>query len=143
MLDTLWSQIFLVAAVAVGLFAFWKGDEPERFGMGSFLLAWMASMLLQMDVDLYRNWQAGLFTVDLAMLIVLVALSWRSRKTWPIWASALQLLVVTSHIVFLFNPKASMTAFYTVVNLAGYGILACIGIGTFWAWQERRAAGLE
>jgi hypothetical protein len=36
-----------------------------------------------------------------------------------------------------------MLAFYTVLNLAGYGILAAIAVGTFWAWQDRRAAGLE
>jgi hypothetical protein len=36
-----------------------------------------------------------------------------------------------------------MTAFYTILNLAGYGVLLAIGLGTFWAWQERRAAGLE
>jgi hypothetical protein len=30
-----------------------------------------------------------------------------------------------------------------VINLASTGILSAIAVGTFWAWQERRAAGLE
>ena len=36
-----------------------------------------------------------------------------------------------------------MSAFIAVVNLASLGILLSIAVGTFWAWQERRAAGLE
>ena len=36
-----------------------------------------------------------------------------------------------------------MAAFVAVVNLASTGILLVIAIGTFWAWQDRRAAGLE
>ena len=35
------------------------------------------------------------------------------------------------------------TSLYTVMNLNGYLIIACLMVGTFWAWQERRAAGLE
>jgi len=30
-----------------------------------------------------------------------------------------------------------------VMNMAGYGVLIAIGVGTFWAWQDRRAANLE
>ena len=48
-----------------------------------------------------------------------------------------------SHIVYLFDVRPPIAAFYTVLNLSSYGILLTIGIGTFWAWQERRAAGLE
>jgi hypothetical protein len=29
------------------------------------------------------------------------------------------------------------------MNLSSYIIIGCIIVGTFWAWQERRAAGLE
>jgi hypothetical protein len=28
-------------------------------------------------------------------------------------------------------------------NMANYGLLVAMAVGTFWAWQERRAAGLE
>jgi hypothetical protein len=30
-----------------------------------------------------------------------------------------------------------------VLVIASYGTLVALAIGTFWAWQERRAAGLE
>lgn len=143
MLDTLYSQIGLLPMVLVGIFAFAKGDEPERLAMGTYLLGWMAGLLLQDDRGLYSNWQPGMFALDVVMLLVLGGLAWKFHRNWPIWAASLQLLIVMSHIVTLFDLRPGMTAFYTILNLAGYGILIAIGLGTFWAWQERRAAGLE
>lgn len=143
MLDTLYSQIGLLPAVLVGIFAFWKGGEPERFGMGAWVLGWMAAMLIQPDTRLYVGFQWGLFVLDIAMLLVLTALAWRYRRSWPIWAAACQTVILTAHIAFPLVNAAPIEAFYTVLNLAGYGILIAIGVGTFWAWQDRRAAGLE
>ena len=77
------------------------------------------------------------------MLLVFGGLAWKFHRTWPIWAASLQLIIVMSHLVILFGLRGGMMSFYTILNLAGYGILAIIGLGTFWAWQERRAAGLE
>ena len=143
MLDTLYSQIGLLPMVLVGIFAFVKGDEPERFAMGAYLLGWMASLLLQDDTGLHSAWQPGMFALDILMLLVLGGLAWKFKRTWPVWAASLQLIIVMSHIVILFDLRSGMTAFYTVMNIASYGILVAIGLGTFWAWQERRAAGLE
>ena len=143
MLDTLYSQIGLLPMVLVGIFAFTKGDEPERLAMGAYLLGWMAGMLIQSDSGQGVSWQPGLFALDVVMLLVLGGLAWKFRRTWPIWAASLQLVIVMSHIVALFDLRGGLMSFYTVVNLAGYGVLIAIGIGTFWAWQERRAAGLE
>jgi uncharacterized membrane protein len=143
MLDTHWSQIGLLVVVLIGVFAFWKGGEPERFAMGAWVLGWMAAMLIQGDTNLYLNFQVGLFLLDCAMLAVFITLAWRYRRSWPVWAGACQLIVLTTHLAFPLVQAASITAFYTVLNLAGYGILIAIGVGTFWAWQDRRAAGLE
>lgn len=143
MLDTLYSQIGLLPMVLVGVFAFTKGDEPERLAMGAYLLGWLAGMLIQDDGGLHSNWQPGLFALDVAMLAVFGALAWRYRRTWPIWAASLQLIIVMSHLVILFDLRPGMTSFYTILNLASYGILVAIGAGAFWAWQERKAAGLE
>lgn len=143
MFDTLYSQIGLVPMVLVGILAFTKGDEAERLAMGGYLLGWMASLLLQDDGAVQANWQPGLFALDVATTLMFGAIAWKYRLSWPIWAAALQLIVVMGHIVILFDQRPGMTAFYTVMNLASYGILLAIAIGAFWAWQERRAAGLE
>ncbi len=142
MFDTLSTQIGAVLTVLVVAFAFLKGDEPERVAAGAYVLGWFASLLIQGDgaVD---GPQWGMMAIDTIMLMVLVALVWKSRRAWPVWASALQSLVVMSHILTVVDIRPPASAFYAVINLASTGILLAIAIGTFWAWQERRAAGLE
>lgn len=128
--------------VAVCLFAFLKGDEPERIAAGALMLGWFATLLVQSDGRLY-DVPLAMFALDGVMLVVLGALAWKSQRAWPIWATALQLLVVMSHVMILIDLRPPIASFYMVMNLVGYGVLLCLAIGTFWAWQERRAAGLE
>jgi hypothetical protein len=142
MFDTLASQLGAIFVVLVCTFAFLKGDETERLAAGAYVLSWLASMLLQTDGELYAV-QWGVFAVDLAMLFVFGALIWKSRKAWPVWAASCNLLIVMSHVVLMVDIRPPMAAFISVVNLAGYGVLVALAVGTFWAWQERRAAGLE
>jgi hypothetical protein len=142
MFDTLYSQVGAVFTGLVILFAFWKGDEPEKIAAGAYGLGWFASMLVQDDGNLYGA-QWSMMAIDLVMLGVLAALVWKARRAWAVWATAMQLLVFSSHVLMLVDMRPSISAYYFVINLAGYGVLLAIGVGAFWAWQERRAAGLE
>lgn len=142
MFDTLPAQIGAALMILVGMFAFLKGDEPERIGAGAYLLAWFASLLVQKDGQLF-DIQWGMFAIDIVVLLVFGAMVWRSRRSWPVWACALQLLAVMSHIMIMVDLRTPVASFYTVLNLASFGILIAIAVGTFWAWMERRAAGLE
>lgn len=142
MFDTLYTQIGAIIVVAVLGFAFWKGEEPERIGAGVYLVAWLASMLVQSDSGLYA-WQPAIFALDCVILAVLVGLSWKSGRSWPVWASGFQLLVLMGLIVPWLDLRPPAWSYIAVVNLGTYGVLACMAVGTFWVWQERRAAGLE
>lgn len=142
MFDTLYSQVGAVFTVIVVVFAFLKGDEPERIGGAVYLVAWFASMLVQDDSQLHGV-QWGMFAIDTLGLLVYGALAWKSRRAWPVWVCALQLLAVMSHVMSMVDIRPPAASFYTVLNLASYGILVALAVGTFWAWQERRAAGLE
>lgn len=142
MFDTPASQIGAFVTVSVVIFAFLKGDEPERVGAGAYALGFLASLLTQDDGALYGT-QWGMMGVDLVMLAVLAGLAWKSRRSWPVWAAAMQSIVVMSHVLTLVDVRPPMAAYMTVINLASYGLILSIAIGTFWAWQERRAAGLE
>ncbi len=138
MVNMLYAQIGALFVVMVCLFAFLKGDEPERIGAGAYLLGWFASILFQQQFAAHALY--GLFALDSLMLAVLSALAWRTRRAWPVWASALQLLAVMSHVMILTDIRTPLASLYTVLNLTGYGVLIAIGIGTFWAWQDRKAA---
>jgi len=142
MFDTLASQIGFAIAVLVTAFAFLKGDEPERVGAGAYMLGLFASQLVQ-DKTAIHGTQWGLMAIDAVFLAVCIGLAWKSRRAWPVWVCALQSLIVMSHLLTLIDLRPSIGAFFAVINLASYGVLVAIAVGTFWAWQERRAAGLE
>lgn len=142
MFDTLPAQIGGAVAVIVVAFAFLKGDEPERIAAGTYVLGLFASLLVQGEGTVGGT-QWGLLGVDVVMLAVFVGLVWKSRRAWPVWTTALQSLIVMSHVLTLVDIRPPAWAFIAVINLASYGIMLTIAVGTFWAWQERRAAGLE
>ncbi len=142
MFDTLYSQIGAAVGVIVVTFAFLKGDEPERVGGGAYALGALASLLLQDDSQLYGP-QWGLMLVETVMLAAWVALAWKSRRSWPIWAGALQSVVVMSHVLTTTDVRPPIAAFYAVVNLASYGVLLALALGVLQAWRDRRALGLE
>jgi hypothetical protein len=140
--DTIYSQVGAAIGVLVVAFAFLKGDEPERVGGAVYGLGALASLLLQDDTGLYGP-QWGLMAVDVVMLAAWAALAWKSRRSWPVWASALQSLIVMTHILTLVDVRPPIVAFYAVINLANYGVLLALALGAAQAWRDRRALGLE
>ena len=142
MFETLVSQIGAGFAVVVVAFAFLKGDDPERTGAGVYILGLLASLLLQDTGQLYGpNW--GLMAIDTIMLGIYAALAWKTNRSWPVWVCAFQSIIVLSHVLSMVDIRPPLYAFYAIINLSSYGILVAIAIGTFWAWQDRRAQGLE
>lgn len=138
MFDTLYSQIGGLIMVAVCVFALWQGDQPERVGAGSYLLAWLATLVFQDDVDLF-SWQPLLMAIDFLVLLIFIGLAWKSRKIWPVWAAGFQVLSLMSYLIQLVDERLPSWSYLTIVNLASYGILVSLAIGAFWAWQERKA----
>lgn len=142
MFDTLAAQIGFAVAILVTAFAFLKGDEPERVGAGAYMLGLFASQLVQ-DKSAIHGTQWGMMGIDAVFLAVCVGLAWKSKRAWPVWVCALQSLIIMSHILTLVDLRPTMDDFLRVINMASYGVMLAIAVGTFWAWQERRAAGLE
>lgn len=140
MFDTLYSQIGTTIAVVVVAFAFLKGDEPERLGAGAYAVSLQASLLLHDENRLYGP-QWSLMTVDVFMLVLYAALAWKCRRAWPLWVSALQSLIVMSHLLTFVDVRPPMAAFIGVINLANYGIMLALAVGTYGAWRDRRADG--
>lgn len=142
-------DIYALAVTAVAtvvvFFAFIKGDEPERLGAGTYALIALAGALIPTDFSGRGGPMWGLMGLDVVQLAVFVGLAWYSRRAWPVWASAFQALVVTGHILMVFNLQSSsnaLVAFAAMNNLANYALLISLAVGTFWAWQERRVAAM-
>lgn len=142
MLETIYSQVFAAVAVLVLAFAFLKGDESERIAAGAYGLIILATLMVRDGGSLsVPRW--GVMAMDIVLLIVLIGLAWHTRRAWLVWAASFQAIIVTGHLLIAANLRPPSDAFATVNNMSNYGLLIAMAVGTFWAWQERRAAGLE
>lgn len=142
MFETIYSQVLLAVAVLSVGFALIKGDEPERLGGAAYALVFLASLMIRDGSSLsLPRW--GAMGLDVVLLLVFVGIAWQSRRGWPLWAASFQVLIVTGHVMVATDLRPPGEAFAAVNNMANYGLLIALAIGTFWAWQERRAAGLK
>jgi hypothetical protein len=126
----------------VALIAFSLGGRAEKIGTGAYVIAWIATVLVH-GSNAGEGVQWGMLAIDTAVLLVFAGLVWKSGRAWPVWACALQLIVVASHIMIIAHLPTPISSFYTVVNLTSYGILIAICFGVFWAWQERKWAQIS
>ncbi len=141
MFVTIYSQLVLAAAVIVVTFVFWKGDEPERMGGAAYAMVFLATTMIKGDATPnVPRW--GVMALEIILLIVFLGLARYSRRAWPVWAASFQALIVTSYIMVAASLRPPVDAAAAVVNLSNYAILIAMAVGTFWAWQERRAAGM-
>ena len=141
MFETIYSQLVLAAAVIVVIFAFWKGDEPERMGAAAYAMVFLAVTMIKDGTSLnVPRW--GVMGLEIVLLVVFVGIAWHSRRAWPVWAASFQALIVTCHALVAANLRPPSNAVAAVINMSNYGLLIAMAVGTFWAWQERRAASM-
>lgn len=141
MFETIYSQVVLAVAVIVVVFAFWKGDEPERIGGAAYALVVLATTVIKDGTSLSVP-RLGVMGLEIVLLGVFIGIAWHSRRAWPVWAASFQALIVTGHVLIVANLRPPSNAFATVINMSNYGLLIALAVGTFWAWQERRAASM-
>jgi len=139
--ETIYSQVGLAVAVVVVLFAFLKGDEPERLGAAAYAFTFIANTVIREGASLsLPRW--GVMGIEIVLLCVFIGIGWHSRRGWPVWAASFQALIVTGHVLVAANLRPTHNAVATVINMSSYGLLIALAIGTFWAWQERRIAAM-
>ena len=140
MFETIYSQAIAVTAVAVLTFVFLKGDEPEKIAGAAYGLSYLGTLVTLSGSLSVPQW--GVMGMDIVLLAVLLGLAWHSRRSWLVWASAFQALIVTGHLLVAANLRPPSNAVAAVINMSNYGLLIAMAVGTFWVWQERRAASM-
>lgn len=139
MFETIYSQVATAFAVVVVAFTFIKGDESERIAAAAYALVFLGTTVIK-DGGSLSVPQWGVMAMDIVLLAVFLGLAHHSRRGWLVWASAFQGLIVAGHLLVAARLRPPSDAFATVNNLSNYGLLIAMAVGTFWIWQERRAA---
>ncbi|MFT4076625.1 MAG: hypothetical protein QM647_13970 [Asticcacaulis sp.] len=132
-----WAYTALILGILVSVYALVRGGPAERTGAVMFLVAWLATTLVQGRKFNGIEW--GIVAVDSALLVGFVFLALWSRKIWTILIAACQLNAVASHFVPLLAPKFNYVAYLTLVEFwGGYGLLLFLAIGTYSHQRELR-----
>jgi hypothetical protein len=127
--------ISLAVAAGVSAAAVKYGDQPVRKIAVANLAAWVLS--LAVNDHGAQGTGLALFCIDAATLAYFTWISLRSRRIWTAVAAAFVALIVASHAATAIDLRLAINTFRMGMALWSYGILACIGLGTWASWRER------
>jgi hypothetical protein len=138
--DSIFSVIFGACLVASAVFAFIFGAKPERIGGGLLLASYAATIAIRTlsgaSVPTF-----GWVAVDLTLAIGFGALAWRYNLFWAGVAAVFSTLLVAFEGSRAFNFPLSPYAYFSVLNLAGYGVVFAVAAGTWSRRWGRRGDG--
>lgn len=129
----LWAgfMVYAVVVAIVSTLAFRRGEEDERSAMLAFILAALGSQFASFSGS---YWRAGpeywVMAVDAALLVALIAVARHSRKFWPLWATASQLVGTMTHCVRFFDPSLAFEVYATTQPFWAFPLLLAIATGS-------------
>jgi hypothetical protein len=129
----MWHMIpFWAVFASACLYAFWSGGAPERLAAGSCIAAFVATILSAHPATTrFRHFEPGIFGADLGLLLVFVAIAIFSRRYWPIWLAACQLLAVGGHLFPLISANAVLNAYATAQAMWSWPIVIGLAVATY------------
>ena len=128
--------LFLVvclSALSIGL-QLWRGRSPERVAAVAFLIAMLATPLVdELEVNGLR-WGVGLLA--LGLFGTLVWLSLAVKRWWLVAAAGVQLLSIATYLVALLTPDIQVWASVSFRIVVWVELML---IGLFGVWECRAA----
>jgi hypothetical protein len=126
-------SILCLSAVSIGL-QLWKGRTAERIAATAFLVAMLATPLVDgFQVDGLR-WGVGLLAILLFGTLVWLGLT--TERWWLLAAAGIQLLSIATYLVALLTPDVQVWASVTFRIVVWVELML---IGLFGVWECRTA----
>jgi hypothetical protein len=132
-----WIGLALTIVVCGG--AFWKGDREQQLAAAGVLLSWGATVALRDPRWIGTQW--GAFGSDIANLALLLVISIRTKRYWPLVAAAFQLLCVMTHVARMLDPGVRAWAYSSGQVIFTQLLLIAIGVGVLNTWRASRRPG--
>lgn len=115
----------------VSLYAFRRGGWAEKLAAGGFLTATYLSVLVLGPIATrYRHVEIPVVVVDGCLFLLLLFISLRSEKFWPLWLTAMQGLTILSHLA-PFVPHILPWSYYNAAVIWSYPTLIVLGFAVF------------
>lgn len=112
---------FWLLVVLTSLAAWRWGGRIERGVAGSYLAAALATVALRLPGSSdYASINAGVFAVDLILLMSLVWIALKHAQWWLIASASLQLVTVLGHIAMFDVQRTGPFSYFTAVVASSY-----------------------
>ncbi len=126
---------------AVCLYAFFRGGWAERVTAGSILIATYVTVLVLSPLAVrYQFVELPVMAVDTIVLFVLVGISLKSEKFWPLWLTAMQGLTILSHLA-PYVPHVLPWAYGNAVAVWIYPMLIVLAFAVHFHHRNRKVGG--
>ena len=111
-----------VALLLLLALALQRGGQPEKRAAIAYLCAFLYVPVTRIlfGQPNFLNFDVPLFTADSVVLAVLVWIALRANRWWPLWASALQLIVVVAHLAKLAEIRGMAGVYWGMTTIPTY-----------------------
>lgn len=123
-LHVLWVATGYALVSLMGGLAMWRGGWAERSATLIIWVAWAINPLLQTGFDP----GVATFCADAVVTILLISISYFSRRYWTLLAAGSALAAVFCHLARPFAHAAGLFSFISVLGLVG-GIYLALALG--------------
>lgn len=144
MFQTILSQTMLLLCLAVLVFAWLKGENPERAGSSLMVGVTIAITIFQ-ALTASRFGPLPILIADGIVATGFLLLAVRYASLWLAAAMVLQGAVFLLHASVLMEivPESHFYYYYAIMNLATFLVIVSIAAGTAAAWRRRRRVARE
>jgi len=124
--------IYLALLMAVTVYALRRGDRDARITALACVGATAATAIVLSPLIVRSdNVETGVAAIDVAVLLVFVAVALQSARFWPLWISGLQLTTTLAHVIKLIEPGLLNVAYGAAMRFWSYPILLILAVGTY------------
>ena len=136
--------IFNALQVAATVYACWRGGAPERLvGLSLFLAALATRLFHEIGEGRFVDVEIGIMTVDIVLLVVMIAITLHADRFWPAWVTALHALGTGAHLARALNPDVIRLAYAVLSVVWSYPIVLLLVVGTMRHSRRVRARGWD
>ncbi|HMJ06328.1 MAG TPA: hypothetical protein VK474_08760 [Chthoniobacterales bacterium] len=112
-------------------YALFRGGTAERLGATTMFVGCFLTLAVNSPLSVrYASVEIPIMIIDIVMLLIFGALVLLTDRYWPLWVTALQLLVVLAHVAKLTYPQMLQNGYGFVMAAWSYPQLLAIALGT-------------
>ncbi len=122
----------------VCLYAFFRGGKAEKVvALGILLNVYLSILAFAPFAARFRHVELPVMVLDTALIVLLLVVSLKSEKFWPLWLTAMQALGTLSHLAPLV-PHMIPWGYGNAVALWMYPMLIVLGITIHRTHRDRQ-----